>query len=185
LLDVVSAHTSVIFPSNHNLPAVGLPYPASSSSLATIFPWKRPPGYQIVVSLCLHDFWFDNECRNPRTYIEPSLNKRLVYTQVTLSNILQRYGNKRKVDSPHCLLCNPNLKDNWESPGRPEQEEKRPLGLLVNVCYCHRAWTDILAYLVVPKGGWEPSDVQLEAAASREAFEEGLPRFPLLRRANS
>jgi len=27
--------------------------------------------------------------------------------------------------------------------------------------------------------------VQLEAAASREAFEEGLPRFPLLRRANS
>lgn len=43
----------------------------------------------------------------------------------------------------------------------------------------------ILAHLVVPKGGWEPSDVQLEAAASREAFEEGLPRFPLLRRANS
>ncbi|KAF9450076.1 hypothetical protein P691DRAFT_798609 [Macrolepiota fuliginosa MF-IS2] len=25
---------------------------------------------------------------------------------------------------------------------------------------------------VLPKGGWEPSDVQLEAAASREAFEE-------------
>lgn len=30
----------------------------------------------------------------------------------------------------------------------------------------------------MPKGGWEPSDVQLEAAASREAFEEGPPRFP-------
>ena len=29
-----------------------------------------------------------------------------------------------------------------------------------------------IAY-VVPKGGWEPSDVQLEAAASREALEEG------------
>lgn len=27
--------------------------------------------------------------------------------------------------------------------------------------------------LPVPKGGWEPSDVQLEAAASREALEEG------------
>lgn len=26
---------------------------------------------------------------------------------------------------------------------------------------------------VVPKGGWEPTDVQLEDAASREAFEEG------------
>jgi hypothetical protein len=26
---------------------------------------------------------------------------------------------------------------------------------------------------LVPKGGWEPSDVQLEAAASREALEEG------------
>ncbi|KAG6840579.1 hypothetical protein C0991_005719 [Blastosporella zonata] len=26
---------------------------------------------------------------------------------------------------------------------------------------------------VLPKGGWEPSDVQLEAAASREALEEG------------
>ena len=28
--------------------------------------------------------------------------------------------------------------------------------------------------LTVPKGGWEPSDVILEAAASREALEEGL-----------
>ena len=114
------------------------------------FSLKRPPGYQIVVSLCLHDFWFDNECRNSRTYIEPSLNKRLVYTQVTLSNVLQRYGNKRKVDSPHCLLCNPNLKDNRESPGRPEQEEKRPLGLSVNVCYCHRAWADLFSHSCTP-----------------------------------
>lgn len=29
----------------------------------------------------------------------------------------------------------------------------------------------------VPKGGWEPTDEQLEAAASREAFEEGPPHF--------
>jgi len=43
----------------------------------------------------------------------------------------------------------------------------------------------VLVHLVVPKGGWEPSDKQLEAAASREAFEEGPPRFPLIRRANS
>lgn len=28
-------------------------------------------------------------------------------------------------------------------------------------------------HLTVPKGGWEPSDKTLEAAASREAFEEG------------
>lgn len=28
---------------------------------------------------------------------------------------------------------------------------------------------------IVPKGGWETTDVQLEAAASREAFEEGPP----------
>lgn len=35
---------------------------------------------------------------------------------------------------------------------------------------------------VLPKGGWEPSDVQLEAAASREALEEGptLCSLPLL-----
>ncbi|KAG6919180.1 hypothetical protein DXG01_008478 [Tephrocybe rancida] len=32
---------------------------------------------------------------------------------------------------------------------------------------------------VLPKGGWEPSDVQLEAAASREALEEGPTRSPL------
>lgn len=31
--------------------------------------------------------------------------------------------------------------------------------------------------MAVPKGGWEASDVQLEAAASREAFEEGPPHF--------
>lgn len=35
--------------------------------------------------------------------------------------------------------------------------------------------------VVVPKGGWEPSDVQLEAAASREALEEGPPRCSSLR----
>ncbi len=34
---------------------------------------------------------------------------------------------------------------------------------------------------VVPKGGWEPSDVQLEAAASREALEEGPPRCSSVR----
>jgi hypothetical protein len=32
---------------------------------------------------------------------------------------------------------------------------------------------------LVPKGGWEPSDVQLEAAASREALEEGPTRSSL------
>jgi hypothetical protein len=31
----------------------------------------------------------------------------------------------------------------------------------------------LIIILIVPKGGWEPSDVQLEAAASREALEEG------------
>ena len=30
-----------------------------------------------------------------------------------------------------------------------------------------------LPLILVPKGGWEPSDVELEAAASREALEEG------------
>ena len=30
----------------------------------------------------------------------------------------------------------------------------------------------------VPKGGWEPSDVELEAAASREALEEGPNLYP-------
>jgi hypothetical protein len=30
----------------------------------------------------------------------------------------------------------------------------------------------------VPKGGWEQSDVVLEAAASREALEEGLNLCP-------
>ncbi|KAL9714007.1 hypothetical protein Ac2012v2_002314 [Leucoagaricus gongylophorus] len=34
---------------------------------------------------------------------------------------------------------------------------------------------------VLPKGGWEPSDVQLEAAASREAFEEAGVRGPISR----
>jgi len=32
--------------------------------------------------------------------------------------------------------------------------------------------------LTVPKGGWEQSDVVLEAAASREALEEGLNLCP-------
>lgn len=31
---------------------------------------------------------------------------------------------------------------------------------------------------VVPKGGWEPSDGVLEAAASREALEEGPTLYP-------
>lgn len=30
----------------------------------------------------------------------------------------------------------------------------------------------------VPKGGWESSDGVLEAAASREALEEGLTLYP-------
>ena len=34
---------------------------------------------------------------------------------------------------------------------------------------------------LVPKGGWEPSDVKLEAAASREALEEGLNPLFLFR----
>lgn len=34
---------------------------------------------------------------------------------------------------------------------------------------------------VLPKGGWEPSDVQLEAAASREAFEEAGVRGTITR----
>lgn len=29
-------------------------------------------------------------------------------------------------------------------------------------------------FVLVPKGGYEPTDIQLEAAASREALEEGL-----------
>ena len=33
----------------------------------------------------------------------------------------------------------------------------------------------------VPKGGWEPTDGVLEAAASREALEEGLLLCPLPR----
>jgi len=34
---------------------------------------------------------------------------------------------------------------------------------------------------VLPKGGWEPSDVQLEAAASREALEEAGVRGTITR----
>jgi len=34
---------------------------------------------------------------------------------------------------------------------------------------------------VLPKGGWEPTDVILEAAASREALEEGLTLCPSIR----
>jgi len=34
---------------------------------------------------------------------------------------------------------------------------------------------------VLPKGGWEPSDVQLEAAASREALEEAGVRGAITR----
>ena len=36
-------------------------------------------------------------------------------------------------------------------------------------------------YWVLPKGGWEQSDVTLEAAALREAYEEGLTLYPSLR----
>ncbi|KXN86055.1 Diphosphoinositol polyphosphate phosphohydrolase aps1 [Leucoagaricus sp. SymC.cos] len=47
-------------------------------------------------------------------------------------------------------------------------------------------WVYILLFpfvseLVVPKGGWEPSDVQLEAAASREAYEEAGVRGTITR----
>jgi len=38
---------------------------------------------------------------------------------------------------------------------------------------------------VLPKGGWEASDVVLEAAASREALEEGLNLCPSLRHLTS
>jgi hypothetical protein len=41
----------------------------------------------------------------------------------------------------------------------------------------HRSYCRLLiifTLLTVPKGGWEASDVVLEAAASREALEEGL-----------
>ncbi len=33
-------------------------------------------------------------------------------------------------------------------------------------------------HISVPKGGWESSDGELEAAASREAVEEGITLYP-------
>lgn len=39
--------------------------------------------------------------------------------------------------------------------------------------FCVLVFDPILTLYIVPKGGWEPSDRALEAAASREALEEG------------
>ena len=44
----------------------------------------------------------------------------------------------------------------------------------------HNLYLKLSSYLV-PKGGWEPSDVQLEDAASREALEEGLTLYSFYR----
>lgn len=41
--------------------------------------------------------------------------------------------------------------------------------------------SQLTGHFQVPKGGWEPTDVILEAAASREALEEGLTLCPSIR----
>ncbi|EDR10081.1 uncharacterized protein LACBIDRAFT_318045 [Laccaria bicolor S238N-H82] len=43
------------------------------------------------------------------------------------------------------------------------------------------SWVFLRHDFLVPKGGWEPSDVQLEAAASREALEEAGVRGTITR----
>ena len=53
---------------------------------------------------------------------------------------------------------------------------------LLRFFFCNLVFNSILTFYTVPKGGWEPSDRVLEAAASREALEEGptpCSSFPL------
>ena len=53
------------------------------------------------------------------------------------------------------------------------QVESNQITGFVNLPYHYITLCLKLLFHPVPKGGWEPSDVELEAAASREALEEG------------
>ena len=59
------------------------------------------------------------------------------------------------------------------------------VGLVPPMLLCRLGYfmssTDFSRSFAVPKGGWEPSDMVLEAAAVREALEEGLTLLPSTR----